>query len=256
MSGQIWHPEEVVYLQHLERCCVDLHVVYDVEYHRVRTLQMRYRLPAICFGAVNGVASFGAGTFPPSFQPWVPVMVGGVAIVIAITQTVETFLRISETMGGSLAASVAFRKLSTDIGFELSLPLCDRATTGVIFARDAYTRYQQIMSQRPPLESMTPMPTRPILESNSALSTPVSTPVSTSVSTPEMTNPCNTPRNSSRNFLHNSLLFVVPPPPAMVSSPVSSLVSSRSDSPSVHSTLVEPGGGASFAEDETEPPGT
>ena len=135
----------------LVRACDDLHVVYDTEYHRVRALQMRYRLPAICLGAVNGVASFGAGTFPPSFQPWVPVMVGGVAIVIAVSQTVETFLRISETMGGSLAAAAAFRKLSSDVAFELALPPCDRAMSGVIFSRDAYTRYQQIVSQCPPL---------------------------------------------------------------------------------------------------------
>lgn len=149
---QVWLPEEAAYLETLKRECNDLHCRYDAEYYRMRTLQMRFRIPAICFGAINGVASFGTGTFPPPFQQWVSVVVGVIAIAIAIAQTIETFLRISETMGGSIAVSSAFKKLASDIGFELTLPLRDRAMSGIIFTRDAYTRYQQIMSQRPPMD--------------------------------------------------------------------------------------------------------
>lgn len=173
-SAPVWIPEEVAYLDILKRECDDLHAVYDAEYHRVRTLQMRYRIPAICFGAVNGVASFGTGTFPPPFQQWVSVVVGGIALAIAITQTIETFLRISETLGGSLATSAAFQKLASDIGFELTLPARDRAMSGVVFARDAYTRYQQIMSQRPPLLTMVHSPETVVtpLQGNHVIPTP------------------------------------------------------------------------------------
>jgi hypothetical protein len=123
------------------------------EYHDIyfdlKTSQNKYKIPAIIIGSFTGVASFGSSTFPASYQKWVSISVGLINVAIAILSTLESFFKLGEELSASRSSSEQLKKLAEDINRELALDISTRQTSGVIFLRDAYTRYQQIVSNAP-----------------------------------------------------------------------------------------------------------
>jgi hypothetical protein len=147
----VWREEEVKYLQTLENSCIELSREYHVIYFKRKTSQNKFKIPTIIIGSFTGVASFGSSTFPPSFQKWISVCVGLINVAIAILSTLESFLKLGEELNASKSASEQLKKLAEDINRELALEMSTRQTSGVIFLRDSYTRYQQILSTAPVL---------------------------------------------------------------------------------------------------------
>jgi hypothetical protein len=147
----VWREEEVKYLQTLENSCIELSREYHNIYFERKTSQNRFKIPAIIVGSFTGVASFGSSTFPPNFQKWVSILVGLINVSIAILNTLESFLKLGEELNASRSASEQLKKLAEDINRELALEISTRQTSGVIFLRDSYTRYQQILSTAPVL---------------------------------------------------------------------------------------------------------
>ena len=145
----IWREEEIRYLQTLENSCIELSREYHIIYFKRRTSQNKFKIPAIIIGSFTGVASFGSSAFPPHFQKWISISVGLINVAIAILNTLESFLQLGEELNASKSASEQLKKLAEDINRELSLEISTRQTSGVIFLRDSYTRYQQILSTAP-----------------------------------------------------------------------------------------------------------
>lgn len=146
-----WLQQEEEYLSNIKTSSLSLSQSFHKVYFRKKKIQTKLRIPAIIIGSFTGVASFGTSTFPTFMQRWVAVIVGLVNIGIAVLNTVESFFKISEDMTAAKSTSEQLRKLAEDIDRELALPQIDRETSGIIFLRDAYTRYQQILNQAPML---------------------------------------------------------------------------------------------------------
>lgn len=147
-----WLVEEERYLRRLRGSSTGLSQYFLGRYKYYRSLQGKLRLPAIILSSMSGVASFGTTTFPRVVQRWVSVVVGGVSIVIAILNTVEAYMKVAELLAKASTASTGFKKLADDIQCELDLPAEDRQTSGVVFVRESYARFQQIIDQAPPIE--------------------------------------------------------------------------------------------------------
>lgn len=147
-----WVEDEEIYLKKLQSTCDALSKYFLRRFKHHRSIQGKFRLPAIVLSSVSGVASFGTTTFPKSVQKWVSVVVGGVNIIIAILNTVEAYMKIADMLAKALTAHVALKKLADDIQCEISIPVEDRQMNGIVFLRDSYARYQQIMDQAPPVE--------------------------------------------------------------------------------------------------------
>lgn len=147
-----WLPQEEIYLHSILKSCEQLSNIY-LEKHRVwKRIQTRIKIPVIIIGSFTGITSFGAETFPKSFQKWISISVGVITVSIAILNTIESYFSIGDIANSSLNVSIAFQQLREDINKELSIPNEDRQATGVIFIRDIFTRYQQILSQAPVLD--------------------------------------------------------------------------------------------------------
>lgn len=147
-----WRPEEVTYLRNLEVSCVELSQEYHSIYFKLKTTQNKFKIPSIIIGSFTGVASFGSSTFPPGYQKWISVSVGLINVAIAILTTLESFFKLGEDMNASRSSSEQLKKLAEDINREMSLEVSTRQTSGIIFLRDAYTRYHQILSTAPVLQ--------------------------------------------------------------------------------------------------------
>ena len=148
----VWLKKEECYLRHLQNNCR----VFSRKYGRafmVYTIQQRcFKIPCIIMGSLSGAMSVGSQSlFTGSFQPWVPVIVGGTSLCIAILTSIESFLKVGENVQASWSCYQLFQKIHDDIEHELGIPIVDRSTSGAVFLRDTYTRYQQVLSTSPPL---------------------------------------------------------------------------------------------------------
>jgi hypothetical protein len=148
---QDWLTEEEDYLRIIATTSIKLSKCYHSIYFKRKTTQTKLKIPAIIIGSFSGVASFGTTTFPKDTQKWVAIIVGVVNICIATLNTLETFFKIGEDMNSAKATSEQLRKIAEDIEKELCLPEENRATSGIQFLRDTYTRYQQVVSNAPML---------------------------------------------------------------------------------------------------------
>ncbi|NBO73006.1 MAG: hypothetical protein EBU66_20865 [Bacteroidetes bacterium] len=146
-----WHSKEEEFLKRLKNKCEHLAVQYMELYKVTHTKQSRLRLPAIIMSSFSGVASFGSTSFPLYMQKYVSIGVGIINITIAILQTYESYLKISDIVSKSLTASASLKKIADDIGCEMYIPVENRQTNGVTFLRDTYSRYQTILVDAPPL---------------------------------------------------------------------------------------------------------
>lgn len=149
-----WVKEEEDYLRMLADSCQYLARKYRAAYELRKAQQAKFRIPSIIIGSVSGVASFGTTTFPDHIQKFVSIAVGGASILIAILNTIESYMKIGELMGASLQASQNFLKLADDISIELSIPPSLRGTQGILYMRETFTLYQKFVDLAPPIRSV------------------------------------------------------------------------------------------------------
>lgn len=149
----LWLPEEEEYLRIMHRRCHRLSVSFKNMHREYKIQQNKLKLPSIIISSVLGVVSFGQTVFPEPAQRWVPIGVGGMNIVIAIINTLDSYLKVSEHVASTLNSHNALQKLADDIFCEIMIPTKDRDNSGIIFLRDCYTRYQQIVDSSPLIDS-------------------------------------------------------------------------------------------------------
>lgn len=151
MSSEInrWLYEEELYLRELSRLCQELSNKYKLYYELYKKRQARFRIPSIIISSVTGLLSFGSTNYPEDSRKYVSITVGIASLCIALLNSIETYMKIGENMTGSAQASIELQKLKEFIDMEISLPLDDRPTQGIIFLRDCYTRYERILDIAP-----------------------------------------------------------------------------------------------------------
>ena len=152
-SIPVWVPDEEIYLHSILKSCENLSKLYLQHYKKCNLLQGQLKLPAIIIGAFTGIASIGGTAFSTDAQKYISFSVGVITICISILNTVESYLKPGENTNSSKTAALGFQQLREDINKELCLPVADRSVSGIIFLRDSYTRYIQIVAQAPILEN-------------------------------------------------------------------------------------------------------
>lgn len=153
MTHIVWHKEHEDYLTELRKTCDELAVAHRKCFKICKRKQRYYRIPIIILQTVSGTASFGTQTFPKSLQSYVSIVVGGISLFCAIVQSIESFLKISERMSAHYTAYQTFQKISEDIYLELSQQVCDRNTSGIVFVRQSYERFEKVMELAPYLKT-------------------------------------------------------------------------------------------------------
>jgi hypothetical protein len=148
----VWFDKEEEYLKYLQQLSQHLSDRYMDLYKITHAKQTKLRLPAIVLSSFSGVASFGSSSFPADYQKYVSIVVGLINITIAMIQTYESYLKISDTVSKALTVATNLKKLADDIHCEMYIPIEDRETNGITFLRDAFSRYGAIIYQAPPLE--------------------------------------------------------------------------------------------------------
>lgn len=145
-----WKPEEETYLRELSTVCAQLSERFRAEYDRYRKLEARFQIPAIIISGIIGLTSFGVNQFGDAAYS-INIAMGVVGLGLGVLNSIQTYLRIGSTMSGCLLTASNLTKLKESIDIELALPLEDRASTGVMFVREAASQYERIMDAAPPV---------------------------------------------------------------------------------------------------------
>jgi hypothetical protein len=142
-----WRPEQEAYLRDLSKACVELSVRYKQMYDVYRLYQARFRIPSIIVSSALGLLSFGNQNFEDGHA--INIVVGVGTVMIAIANSVETYMQIGQNMSGSLLASANLSKLKEGIDLELALPVEDRSNNGLIFVRESHNAYERYIDAAP-----------------------------------------------------------------------------------------------------------
>lgn len=153
MTHIVWNSAHQEYLTEMRKTCDELVKAHREGFRRMKHKQRWFRLPMIVLGTISGTASFGTSTFPLNSRQYVSIVVGGVSLLVAITQSIESYLKISERMSAHYVAQQSFSKLSEDIYLELSQSTIDRITSGIHFVRQCYERFEKIIEIAPYIKS-------------------------------------------------------------------------------------------------------
>jgi hypothetical protein len=142
-----WRVDQEAYLVELSKVCETLSTRYKQMYDVYRRHQARFRIPSIVVSSALGLLSFGQQNFNDGHT--ISIIVGVGTVLIAIANSVETYMKIGENMSGCLLTSASLAKLKESIDLELSLSVDDRSNSGIIFVRTVASDYEAILNAAP-----------------------------------------------------------------------------------------------------------
>ena len=144
-----WHPQQEKILKKWSEIGSSYRYLHDKAFQKYSAQNMRFALPVIVISTITGTANFAQGTFPDSWQSYVPLGIGTLNLAAGLITTVAQFLRVSELLEGNRAASIAYSKFSRDISVELSLPIRERTTNGRDFLVKCRNELDRLIEQSP-----------------------------------------------------------------------------------------------------------
>ena len=146
---KIWHKQQETILKKWSEIGSSYRFMHDRSYTKYNTQNFRFALPVIIISTITGTANFAQGTFPTSWQPYVPLGIGFLNLSAGLLTTVAQFLRVSELLEGHRAAAIAYSKFSRNISVELSLPREERTTGGTEFVNTCRNELDRLIEQSP-----------------------------------------------------------------------------------------------------------
>lgn len=144
-----WHSQQESILKKWSEIGSSYRYMHDRAYAKYNKQNFRFALPVIIISTVTGTANFAQGTFPTSWQSYVPLGIGFLNLSAGLLTTVAQFLRVSELLEGHRAASIAYSKFSRNISVELSLPREERTTGGTEYVNVCRTELDRLIEQSP-----------------------------------------------------------------------------------------------------------
>ena len=146
---KVWHKQQEAILKKWSEIGSSYRFMHDRSYTKYNTQNFRFALPVIIISTITGTANFAQGTFPTSWQPYVPLGIGFLNLSAGLLTTVAQFLRVSELLEGHRAAAIAYSKFSRNISVELSLPREERTTGGTEFVNTCRNELDRLIEQSP-----------------------------------------------------------------------------------------------------------
>ena len=146
---KIWHSQQEAILKRWSEIGSSYRYMHDRAFSKYSRQNFRFALPVIIISTITGTANFAQGSFPESWQTYVPLGIGFLNLSAGLITTIAQFLRVSELLEGHRAASIAYSKFSRNISVELSLPHEDRSTGGTEFVNTCRNELDRLIEQSP-----------------------------------------------------------------------------------------------------------
>jgi hypothetical protein len=111
---------------------------------------IQFQVPVIILSTLTGAANFAQERVSPEYQGYYAITVGFFNIIAGIIATIQTFLKVSESLEGHRVASVAWGKYYHNVKTELQKEPDDREDV-VDFMKYAKMEYEKLVEQSPPI---------------------------------------------------------------------------------------------------------
>lgn len=146
---KVWNDSEVKLLKKWGETAASYRLLHNRAFRYYHTSSYWFAVPVIIFSTMTGTASFSQTLFPISYQPYVPMVIGGVNIFIGILGTLARFFRVDELTESHRVASVSYGKFARNIATELSLPPLNRKYNGVDLVEMCRSELDRLIEQSP-----------------------------------------------------------------------------------------------------------
>ena len=146
---KIWNDSEVQLLKKWGEIAASYRLLHDEAFRDYQIKSYGLTIPVIILSTLSGTASFSISSFPVSLQVYVPMVIGGINILVGIIQTVTQFLRVNELTESNRVASIAYGKFSRNITTELSLPPKERTYNGIDYVQMCRSEMDRLIEQSP-----------------------------------------------------------------------------------------------------------
>ena len=144
-ASSSWGQDYEDILEEIRQNAVHQAIFHKRKYFFYVKLNQYFRLPTIFFSALVSVSSVGLQPYLP--QRHISGLVCLVSLIIGVINSVEIFLKISETCEAELETSKLFYHLATDIHKVLSLDHENRPMSGKECLEEIYRRYAELMEK-------------------------------------------------------------------------------------------------------------
>jgi hypothetical protein len=111
-----------------------------------------FTIPAIVLSTVSGTASFAQTSIPASYQPYAPMVIGTINILIGILTTIQQYLKISELNEAHRVSAIAWDKFARNIRIELAKAPTERMEAGP-FLKLCRQEFDRMMETSPSISS-------------------------------------------------------------------------------------------------------
>ncbi len=146
---KVWNDSEVQLLKKWGETASSYRLLHDRAYRYFNKSSYMFAVPIIVFSTITGTASFSQTLFPEPYQPYVPMVIGGVNIFIGIMGTLARFFRVDELTESHRVASVSYGKFARNISTELSLPPINRRYNGADLVEMCRSEMDRLIEQSP-----------------------------------------------------------------------------------------------------------
>ncbi len=148
-SIKIWNDSEVQLLKKWGETAASYRLLHNRAFRYYNGSSYWFAVPVIVFSTMTGTASFSQTLFPPAYQPYVPMVIGGVNIFIGILGTLARFFRVDELTESHRVASVSYGKFARNVATELSLPPQNRKYNGADLVEMCRGELDRLIEQSP-----------------------------------------------------------------------------------------------------------
>ena len=151
-TPKIWNDTEVKVLKKWGEQAASYRVLHNRAYRKYKYLTALFTIPVIIISTVTGTANFSQGTIVqiyPSFELYLPLVIGALNLISGIVTTIGQFLRVSELNEANRNASISYGKFARNISTELSLPPNERTYSGLDFIQICRNEMDRLIEQSP-----------------------------------------------------------------------------------------------------------
>lgn len=123
--------------------------LHNRAHQKFSVLHAWFTIPAIIFSTISGTASFAQGSLPLSFQPYAPMVIGSVNIIIGIFTTIQQYMKISELNESHRVSGIAWDKFARNISIELAKAPEERSLDAGHFLKVYREEFDRLMETSP-----------------------------------------------------------------------------------------------------------
>jgi len=140
-----WSSDIETVLDNLRENCVVMSKKHKESYFFYKQVVKYFRIPTILLSSIGSVSSVGLTNY--LHQNHISALTCGLALVVSILNSIELFLRITDTMEKENECSKLFYSLAVNIRKTRMLERSRRQQEGAVYLEKTYAQYMTLMEK-------------------------------------------------------------------------------------------------------------